>query len=168
MKKLAIALLAGSALITPVIATPVYAQSSFRPAQPQPLENDTNLECVPVQSSDTDRRDPVYKISVNLSVDDDWKPTDLTVIHYSISGASYNRADQYTRSDLTQTPGRTDYYWRGTWIKDAAFTMVGNLVRTATNNWTYSERQFKYGRLRYYLLSACHNVEPPAPRSHSF
>ena len=118
------------------------------------------VECAPVRATDTDRNDPVYKISVSISFDDDGKPTDLTVTHYTISGASYNRADQYTQSNLTQTPGRTDYYWTGTWIKNSAVTMTGNLARSTTGKWTYSEQQRKYGRPQFGMLSVCHIVEP--------
>jgi len=133
---------------------------SFHPRKPEPVEKNTFLECVPVQATDTDRRDPIYKISVNISFDDNWQPEDMSVSHYATSGASYSRADQYTRSDLTQTPGKTDYYWTGTWIKNSAVTMKGNLVRSTTNNWTYSEQQFKHGRQDYSMSSVCHTVEP--------
>jgi hypothetical protein len=144
-----------------VIATPLYAQSSFQPAKPQPLEKNTLVECAPVQVREMKSdRDPVYKISVRILFDDDLNPTDLTIIHTTISGASYNRADQYTRSNLTQTPGRTDYYWTGTWIKNPAVTMTGNLMSSTTGNWTYSEQQFKYGRPQLKMLSVCHLVEP--------
>jgi hypothetical protein len=133
---------------------------SFHPRRPEPVEKYTSLECVPVQATDTDRRDPIYKISVNISFDDNWQPEEMSVSHYATSGTSYSRADQYTRSDLTQTPGKTDYYWTGTWIKNSAVTMKGNLVRSTTNKWTYSERQFKYGRQEYIMSSICHTVEP--------
>jgi hypothetical protein len=142
-----------------MVTTPRSSQSSFRPAKPEPLEQYTALECVPVKATDSDRRDPIYKISVNISFDDDWRPDDMTVIHYATSGASYNRADQYTRSNLRRTLGKTDYYWGGSWIKNSAVTMTGNLVRSATNKWTYSEQQFKYGRLDYSMFSVCHVVE---------
>jgi hypothetical protein len=131
---------------------------SFRPVAPEPLDRYTSLECVPVQATDTDRRDPIYKITVDISFDDNGKPEEMTVSHYATSGASYDRAEQYTRSDLTQTPGRTDYYWTGTWTKNSAVTMRGNLRRSTTNKWTYSEQQFKYGRLQFAMVSVCHLV----------
>ncbi len=121
-----------------------------------------------MSESKTDNRDPVYKTAISIEFDDDWNPADLTVIHHTVSGATYNRADQYTRSDLTHTPGRTDYYWRGTWIKNPAYTMTGNLVRTTTNKWTYSEHQFQYGRLHFRMFSICHIVEPPTGKSFGY
>jgi hypothetical protein len=132
---------------------------SFRPAAPEPLERYTSLECVPVQTTDTDRRDPTYKITVDISFDDNGKPEEMNVSHYAIGGASYNRAEQYMRSDLTQTPRKTDYYWTGTWTKNSAVTMRRNLRRSTTNKWTYSEQQFKYGSLQFAMVSVCHLVE---------
>jgi hypothetical protein len=137
----------------------IQTRPSFRPAKPEPVEKYTSLECVPVQATDTDRRDPIYKITVNMSFDDNGKPEEMNVSHYATSGVSYNRADQYTRSDLTQTPGKTDYYWTGTWIKNSAVTMKGNLMRSTANKWTYSEQQFKYGRPEFAMFSVCHAVE---------
>jgi hypothetical protein len=134
----------------------IQGRSSFRPKKPEPLEKYTSLECVPVQATDRDRRDPIYKISVTISLDDNWQPEDMSVSHYATSGASYNRADQYTRSDLTQTAGKSDYYWTGTWLKNPAITMRGNLMRSTTNKWTYSEQQFKYGRPEFAMFSVCH------------
>jgi hypothetical protein len=137
----------------------IRMRPSFRPIAPEPPEKYTSLECVPVQATDRDRRDPIYKITVDLSFDDNWNPEDMTVSHYATSGASYNRAEQYMRSNLTQTPGKTDYYWTGIWSKNSAVTMTGNLRRSTANKWTYSEQQFKYGRLEFAMLSVCHLVE---------
>jgi hypothetical protein len=137
----------------------IQTQPSFRPAKPEPVEKYTSLECVPVQATDSDRRDPIYKIAVNIALDDNGKPEEMRVFHHATSGASYNRSDQYTRSDLTQTPGKTDYYWTGTWIKNSAVTMRGNLMRSTTSKWSYSEQQFKYGRPEFAMFSVCHSVE---------
>jgi hypothetical protein len=142
-------------------ATPfARSGSAFRPKKPQPLEKYTVLECVPVQATEhTDRRDRIYKIVVNISFDNNWRPEDMSVLHYAVSGTAYNRADQYTRSDLTQIPGRIDYSWTGTWIKNLAVTMRGHLMRSTANKWTYSEQQFKDGREDYSMYSVCHTVE---------
>jgi hypothetical protein len=137
----------------------IRTRPSFRPAAPEPLEKYTSLECVPVQATDKDRRDPIYKITVNISFDDNGNPEEMSVSHYATSGASYDRADQYMRSDLTQTPGKTDYYWTGTWTKNSAVTMRGNLRRSTTNKWTYSEQQYKYGRPEFAMFSVCHLID---------
>jgi hypothetical protein len=105
----------------------VRPRPSFRPAAPEALEKYTSLECVPIQATDRDRRDPIYKITVNILFDDNGNPEEMSVSHYATSGVSYNRAEQYVRSDLTQTPGKTDYYWTGTWTKNSAVAMRGNL-----------------------------------------
>jgi hypothetical protein len=131
---------------------------SFHAAKPEPLEQQTDLECVPVQTTDTDRRDPVYKITVDLSIDNA-EPTDLKVVHTTVSGAIYVRADQYTRSNLTSTPGKTEYFWTGAWTKNLAVTMKGTLMRSVDNKWTYAEQQFRDGGLRFAMLSVCHAIE---------
>lgn len=52
-------------------ATPfARSGSAFRPKKPQPLEQYTVLECVPVQATDTEDRDRIYKIVVNISFND--------------------------------------------------------------------------------------------------
>jgi hypothetical protein len=108
-------------------ATPfARSGSAFRPKKLEPLEKYTALECVPVEATeDTDRRDRIYKIFVNISFDDNWQPEDMNVLHYAVSGAAYNRSDQYTQSNLTRTPGKTDYYWTGTWDKNSAVIYDG-------------------------------------------
>ena len=137
-------------------STSGYAQSSFQAPRPEPLESYYPLECVLVKETSVDRHDPIYKISVRLTLDDDRNVEDLIVIHHARSGATYNRADQYIDLTLSQTPGKTEWYWRGAWKKRTSVTMRGTLVRTATNKWAYSEQQFERGKLRYAMFSVCH------------
>jgi hypothetical protein len=142
-------------------ATP-FARSEppFRRIKSEPLEKYTALECVPIQATKhTDRRDPIYKIAVTISLGDNLEPEDMSVLHYATSGASYNRAGQYTRSNLIHTAGKTDYYWTGTWVKDSAVTMRGHLMRSTENKWTYSEQTFRDGQQDYSMSSVCHTVD---------
>ena len=118
--------------------TTVYAQSSFQAPRPEPLESYYPLECVLVKETSVDRHDPIYKISVRLTLDDDRNVEDLIVIHHARSGATYNRADQYIDSKLSQTPGKTEWYWTGAWKKRPSVLLRGTLLRTTTNKWTYS------------------------------
>ncbi len=137
-----------------------HAQSSFKPAAPALPPDFVSLDCIPVRSSERVDRDPVYKITVSLSLDDHWSPTNLTVIHHTISGATYNRADQYTRSDLRQVPRTTAYYWTGFLIRDPSLMMKGVLALSVDNKWTYGEELFKYGRRDFWMISLCHVEQP--------
>ena len=145
-----------SIVVLGLASTTVYAQSSFHAPRLEPLQNYTSLECIPFKETSVDKHDPTYKIVVTLIINDDKRIEDLTVIHHARSGAKFNRADQYIHSNLSQVPGRTQFYWTGTWARRPSFTMKGELTRSADNKWTYSEQQFEYGRLRYAMLSICH------------
>ena len=124
-------------------STTGYAQSSFHAPRPEPIHNFTKLECIPFKETSVDKRDPTYKIVVTLVINDDGRIEDLTVSHHARSGAKFNRADQYIDSNLSQVPGRTQFYWTGTWARRPSFTMKGELTRSANNKWTYSEQQFE-------------------------
>lgn len=80
--------------------TSPHAQSSFRPTRPEPLRNHYALECALVKETSTDHRDPIYKISVTLSLDHDQQVEDLVVIRPARSG------EKYTRSEFKQAPMR--------------------------------------------------------------
>jgi hypothetical protein len=47
-------------------------------------------------------------------------PTSLVVEHISANGRHYSRDEPYTRSNLTFTPGRIEYYWTGTMVRNPA------------------------------------------------
>jgi hypothetical protein len=150
-------LLIAVTLSLPMLLAPVYAQ--FRASQPLQLGQTNVFECAIVRATDTDRHDPIYKITVTLNFTDDEKLDSLTVIHTATSGATYSRSDQYERASLWQTEGRHEYYWKGTWNKNSAVTMVGELTYTKEDKWFYSEQQFKYGQQEYYMMSGCHQIQ---------
>jgi hypothetical protein len=135
------------------ISEPASAQ--FRAKKTPPLGKWNSLECAIIQATDKDR-DPVYKIEVNLGFDDDGKLDTLFVAHVTAGGARYVRSEQYKNASLWQTPGKTEYYWKGNRDK---FTMEGYLVRTVEGKWFYAEKLFRNGRQEYQMNSACH-VEP--------
>ena len=101
---------------------------------------------------------PVYKIIVTLSVDleNDEVAKDLSITHVTVSGARYNRSDQYTQSSLTKTPGKREWFWVGTWNKNPSITMKGALVRTAEGKWLYGEDRWEHGRSEPVTRSICH------------
>jgi hypothetical protein len=143
------------------------ATAQFRPGTknqpPQPLPPEVFLECGIVQTTEGYKKDedPIYKITIRLALDDNRNPAGLDVTHVSASGKSYIRDEQYSDSTLTNTPGKTEYFWSGKMAKDKSYTMKGTLVRTDDNKWYYTEQQFRNGKQRFALRSACHVTGRP-------
>jgi hypothetical protein len=132
------------------------ATNSFHAIKPEPLQKITNLECVVERETYVDTRDPIYKIAVKLTLDDNLNVQDLKVVHHARSGAQYNRANQYPEAQLSQVPGLTDYNWTGTFAKNPSKVMKGHLLRTPDMRWRYLEQIFKNRRLDYQMESLCH------------
>src|SRR6516162_6203589 len=138
------------------------ADAQFRPgAKFEPLPEEVNLECGIIQTTEGNKKDedPIYKIMIDLTLDDRRNPTGLTVTHVSVSGKTYIRDEQYSDSTLTNTPGRTEYFWSGKMVNNKRYTMKGTLVRTVDNKWYYTEQQFRNGKQSFAMRSACHDAE---------
>jgi hypothetical protein len=145
----------GTAAVALVALTAATHAASFHAAKPQPLDDVTYLECVPTSASAYDR-DPVYKIAVTLNQEDVGDTGILDIVHHARSGTTYNRADQYGSASVRRTPGKTEWYWTGTWKQNRAVEMQGRLWRTTDMKWFYTEQQYRYGALRYSMASDCH------------
>jgi hypothetical protein len=144
------------ATATAIAIVPVAANAAFQPQKEVPLGEYVSLECVIVKTSDHSRdADPIYKINVDLALTPRATPTSLVVEHVSANGRHYSRDEQYTRSNLTFTPGRIEYYWNGTMVRNSAYTMRGALWRT-TGGWFYSEDQYRGGTKSFSMVSKCH------------
>jgi len=141
------------------------AAAQFRPgareAKDQPLPAKVFLECGIVQTTGNYKKDedPIYKITIDLRLDDSSNPTGLTVTHVSASGKSHIRDEQYSDSTLTNTPGKTEYFWSGKMANNKSYTMKGTLVGTVDNKWSYTEQQFRNGKQSFALRSACHEPD---------
>jgi hypothetical protein len=145
-----------AATVLTIAATAANAQ--FKVAQPQPLDSFTNLECAIVDASDRDWNDPVYKIEVNLQLDDSVRIKELYVAHTHVSGKFSVRSEQYTNGRLWQTPGKTDWFWSG---NRGHGSMKGEVWRSPDMKWFYTEERFdSRGRVEYRMASACHVYEP--------
>ena len=83
----------------------------------------------------------------------------LGISHVSASGKSHIRDEQYSDSTLTNTPGKTEYFWSGKMANNKSYTMKGTLVRTDDNKWYYTEQQFRNGKQSFALRSACHEPD---------
>jgi hypothetical protein len=113
------------------------------------------LECVPVKIRPTDRdRDPVYKVNVDLQFDDSSNIDSLYVAHTTMNGNVYSRSDQYNQTTLSQPiPLRTKWVWKGTWKKHPNFTMIGDVTRSSSGVWLYTETQYRNGQLNMQMES---------------
>jgi hypothetical protein len=133
------------------------ANAAFEPRKEPQFSGGVDLECAIVKTSDGYRKDadPIYKIVVALSLSPEASPTSLTVTHVSAGGNYYTRDEQYTKSNLTNTRGKFEYFWTGTMVKNSAYTMRGALWRN-NNGGFYSENQFKGGTGSFSMLSKCH------------
>ena len=140
-----------------VIVASVFPASAFQQAT---WDGGVSLECAVVKTSEGYKKDadPIYKIVVELS-HDGHAPMSLRVMHVAASGAIYDRDDQYMQTNLSNTPGRLEYSWIGTMAKNRAYTMRGALWRNTSNNWFYSETQFRGSTQSYGMLSRCHVAE---------
>jgi hypothetical protein len=116
------------------------------------------LECAPIKITPRDRdNDPVYKITVTLDFDRNANIDSLYVAHTTTNGNVYSRSDQYTQSILAQpVPNRTKWIWKGTWKKHPNFNMIGDVTRSPTGAWTYTETQYRNSQLNMVMESRCH------------
>jgi hypothetical protein len=104
--------------------------------------------------------DPIYKINIVLSFNDDNKLSEMTVTHTAVSGKSYQRSDQYTNSSLIKTPDKLEIYWRGYWRKDSSVLMLGHFwYEDSDRRWYYQELQSKNGYPQNSMTAICNSIE---------
>ncbi len=134
-----------------------YASAqSFKPKENNAdyLGSAQSFNCEPVGAGNNRivAADPPYTMMVSIKFNEGTKtPFDLKVVQVTESGEKYNRADQYTRLHLVAIPGRRDYSWYGSGIKDHNVMIHGQLFekdssRFGANRWFYNEELFEYGR----------------------
>ena len=111
--------LAAALVVAAVVPASAFQQAAW--------DGGVSLECAVVKTTEGYKKDadPIYKIVVELS-HDGRAPMILKVMHIAASGAVYDRDDQYTNTNLTNTPGRLEYSWTGTMAKNRAYTMRGS------------------------------------------
>jgi hypothetical protein len=138
-----------------VLSFTAPASAQFRRSEPTPVPQSPSLECAIIRATEHDRRDPIYKITVSITLDDSGTLQEMLVQHSAASGTTYVRSEQYTQANIWQTPGREEWYWRG---RRGQNTMLGELWHTADGRWFYSETLTVNGRLDYQMLSLCHLI----------
>src|SRR4029079_5643530 len=94
------------------------ANAAFQPKN-VPTFNGVDLECAITKTSDGYKKDadPIYKIVVALSLAEGAPPS-MTLTHVSATGKNYTRDEQYTKSNLTNTRGKYEYFWTGTMVNN--------------------------------------------------
>jgi hypothetical protein len=108
------------------------ANAQFKARQEFIMYDNTDLECVPIGASEIDRRVPVYKIDVSITLDErDYHLKELYVAHHTIHGNTYVRSDQYDNSHIWKTPDRQEWYWNG---QRGWGTMKGEVWHSADAN----------------------------------
>jgi hypothetical protein len=132
------------------------ANAQFKEGEKFDVYNRTDLECVPIWASERERDDPVYKITVSITLDEtDHHLKELYVAHHTVGGAVYVRSDQYDNAHIWQTPNKHEWYWNG---RRGRGSMKGEVWHAASDyRWYYSEEHFNgYGRRDYSMRSLCH------------
>jgi hypothetical protein len=136
-----------------VVALTAPAAAQFKKAPPGVLSDYTPLECSVVQKTYGPDRDPVYKIDVDLTLEQG-RLSEMLVKLTTQSGSTYVRSDQYSdQVSIWQTNGRMEWYWKGVhgWN-----TMVGE-VWYNDSGWWYSEKLYDdYHNLKFQMTSRCH------------
>jgi hypothetical protein len=148
MKRVVLAAVAILGLIPPGYA-------GFTNQVPREIGEYTNLECVPVvlQPPDHDRN-PIYKISVNLQLDNG-RTKEINVQHTASDGTTYDRSHQYSNASIWQNPGYNESYWEGTRMR-GRYTMTGRIYRAERGQWFYEETLFERGQQKFFMRSRCH------------
>ena len=147
--------LAGAAAL---VALPAFA---FNAAPPKPAFNPTSgayLECaiVRLMPASAAGRDPVYKVNINLTYDQNRTFQSLDVSHTLVSGRSVDRSQQYTDGTTwTSLPKSYDWFWRG---KRGTSQMLGHLYHNERDGWMYVEDLFESGRHTMQSVADCHEA----------
>jgi hypothetical protein len=123
------------------------------PKQP-PINAEVQLGCE-IQYATAQDRDPIVSISIDV------RRNGFAVVHHSRGGLAYNRAVQY---DIFQSGWNgEDFSWRGTYIKNANQTLLGEL-RSINGAYRYTERIFSRrspGQTGSFMESTCTIQQSP-------
>ncbi|HEY2529277.1 MAG TPA: hypothetical protein VGJ20_15240 [Xanthobacteraceae bacterium] len=84
-------------------------------------------------------RDPVYKINIDLTIDDLGNLDSIGVVHTVRSGKTYDRSQQYSTSTI----------WRSE-------VPIG--CHNSRDGWMYRETIYKDGSVEYQMHADCHLV----------
>lgn len=128
-----------------------------------------SLDCVPYKHIGKNHEaDPVYKITIKVTVNDAEKKMRFWINHHTRGGERYNRFDQYHDQQWTTVnPKNNDgngdaWLWHAILNTNAKVHMVGiiNVGHDGTP-WTYEERQYRAGQQSkplFKMFSTCHST----------
>ena len=145
-------------VLTYLLASTTLAYAEFRASPPPAAFDGGNFECSIVRERPPARdRDPVYKININVTINDSGKLASIGVVHTARSGKTYDRSQQYSGGTIWKTPDRMEWYWQGF---RGPIKMVGEIYNSDRDGWMYQETIFNNGRIEYQMLADCHQQGP--------
>ena len=149
-------LLMATAAAIGLFATSAQAfQAAPQPFQPN-LRESKNLECAIVAHTPDRDRNPAYKVTVTLGIEDGVFQS-LDVYYTLVNGREVSRTEQYRDGRTwTEMPRLKSWYWSGTYRGVARTT--GHLIHNERDGWMYSEEIIN-GRSRYRMLADCHEAQ---------
>jgi hypothetical protein len=140
----------------PITATTAQAFEATRPTPPFSVQDSVFLECAIVKHSADRDRNPPYKSTISLRIEDG-KFLGLDVYYTLQSGRVVDRSSQYQDGTTwTLMPRTYDWFWYGTREKDGTqYSNQGHLYHNDRDGWMYTETIT--GRHESYHLTAdCH------------
>lgn len=139
-----------------LLASTAFVQAEFRASPPPKPFDGGSFECSIVREQPPAKdNDPVYKINVDVVINDSGKLESMNVIHTVRSGKTYDRSQQYAGSTIWKNPDRMEWYWKG---YRGPVQMVGEIYHNDRDGWMYMETISKGGRVEYQMLADCHQM----------
>jgi hypothetical protein len=105
------------------------------------------LTCVP--PLDHSERDPIVRIHVLVT----FKPLDMKVVHESYAGRRYDRAAQYTDTEVKNSAAATS--WHGTLRSDLRREIIGAVIVNDNDEGFYVETYYRDGREIGSVVAPC-------------
>ena len=131
-----------------------YNAQAFQVAPPFSVQESKHLECAIVQHTPDRGRDPAYKVTVDLQVNNGVFQA-LDVGYTLVSGRFVDRSTQYRNGKTwTAMPRALDWYWAGNYGQ--AYTQ-GHLYHNDRDGWMYYETISGPGSF-YQMLADCHEA----------
>jgi hypothetical protein len=135
-----------------------YSAQAFQAAPPPSPFNaneSKSLECAIVRHTPERDRDPAYKITIFLQIEDGTFKS-LDVGYTLVSGRYVDRSRQYENGRTwTAMPRALHWYWAGS---RGQTSIQGHLYHNQRDGWMYYEQIVAPGN-NYQMLADCHEVE---------
>jgi hypothetical protein len=136
---------------------------AFNKPPQEPLARDTTFECAPIGQHRSSDGSPIYKIMVNLVIDETGRDVKtLSAVHMSAENTPFDQDNQYDNAKIWRNGNFDEWFWTGVLNNDSRRKMGGRLYHTVKDNWMYEEERLNNGKQEYYMTSYCHKVKEGA------